>query len=400
MFSIDKALATDANLWTYDRENQTIKFPFGDEIIAEYQELFSSVFPDLNLDASTPQGQLITSLAQGDLAIISYLQSCINGFFLGGEGYFLDLWAWNNYRITRKDGIKSQVYIEIKGTPSTLINNDFKVTDGSHKYTLQQPQIISSDGSVTALFIADELDDFQAPANTINQIQTAVVGVDSVNNPAQATEPSLKETDAELFQRCVNFGSTAANASFKSIVANVKALDGVTKVNGVENISSETVTLQGIELPSHSFALIVKGGERTDIANAIFTTRASGAGMVGDIEVEVELEGEVYKYKFSRPKIIDLACEVVIINKNLIDANYADYVKNAVLYYINNLNIGTLITQPNLANSIKSQVSGFEIVDVKFGLKDGTLGYDYIQLNGDEEALIAETSINVSLQNA
>lgn len=398
MFSIDNALANNANLWTYDRENQIIKFPFGDDILAEYQELFSSVFPDLNLDASTPQGQLITSLAQGDLAIISYLQSCINGFFLGGEGYFLDMWAWNNYRITRKEGTKSQVYMQISGTPGAAIPSNFKVSDGQHKYTIDEKSSINADGKITLLFTADDLDDFQAPANSITQIVTSVVGIDSVINLAQATEPQLKETDTELFARCINFGSCAANSSFKSIVANIKALQGVTKVNGVENYTDTEQTLQGIVLPPHSFALVIKGGERTDIANSIFTTRASGAGMVGDEVVQLELEGEVYDYKFSRPTLKELSCEVVIINKNLIDAGYENYVKNAVIYYINSLNIGALITQPNLANSVKNQISGFEIMDIKFGVKGGVLGYDYIQLQGFEEAIITDTDISVRLE--
>lgn len=68
-----------------------------------------------------------------------------------------------------------------------------------------------------------------------------------------------------------------------------------------------------------------------------------------------------------------------------------------MISYLNGLDIGAMITQPNLANSVKSQIKGFEIVDIKFGKKGAALGYDLLQLNGNEEANIAAADIVVNL---
>ena len=397
--SIEDALLQESNLWTFDRETKEIKFSYADEILSDYKALFKSVFPNLNTDSSTPQGQLITSLALKDMQVISLLSSFINSFFFGGTGYSLDLWAWNLYRITRKEGTKSQVVMKIEGVANTQIPSDFQVSDGQHTFTIQNATKIGTNGTIEALFIADELSDFQAPAESITQIVKVVIGIERVTNPNQASEPILSETDTDLFQRCVSFGSVATNASFKSILANVMAVSGVTKLNGIENYTDAEQQMQGLTLPPHSFSLIVKGGNDDDIAHAIYDSRATGAGMNGDIEVKIELEGELYGYKFSRPTLKNVACEVKITNTNLIDANYKTYIKNAVIYYINNLQIGSLLTQPNLANSVKTQTSGFEIIDIKIGLKGEALSYDFIQANGDEEFYIANDDIAVELQN-
>lgn len=397
MFKIDGSITAETNLWKFDRETQTIKFPYADELLSEYQALFKSVFPNLNTDPSTPQGQLITSLTQTDLNTIAFLQNMINAFFFGGTGFSLDIWAWNLFRITRKEGIKSQVVVEISGVPRTSVPEGFQVSDGEHKFTIQNAVTIGVDGKVSTLFIADELDDFQAAPKAISEIVNVVLGVERVSNPNQATAPIAKETDSELFARCVDFGSIATNASFRSILANVAAVSGVTKLNGVENYTSAEKEMQGLTLPSHSFTLVVKGGEKDDIANAIFQSRATGAGMNGDISVSVQLGNELYTYKFSRPTLVNLAVSVKIANKNLTDANYAEFTKNAVISYLNGLDIGALITQPNLANSVKNQIKGYEITDIKFGKKGETLGYDILQLNGDEEAFIASDDISVEL---
>ncbi len=70
--------------------------------------------------------------------------------------------------------------------------------------------------------------------------------------------------------------------------------------------------------------------------------------------------------------------------------------KDAVLNYINALEIGDFISQPALSQSIVKEASGFDIKDVKVGKKDGASGYSPIQLNLDELATIELTDINVT----
>ena len=396
MFKIDDSISQNQNLWQYNKETKNIEFPFADDILAEYQNAFNEIFPGINLDESTAQGQLITALTQRDLASIAYQQNMINSFFFGGSGVFLDMWAWNLFRVSRKQGIKSTVNIEIQGSAGVKVPTTFRITDGQHYYTLLSEVTIPESGSVLAIFQAEELDEHQAAANTINQISRVVVGVDRVNNPSAASAPVQVETDSALFERCLTYGSIANSGIFSSILANVAQINGVSKIAGGENYTDTEKTIKGYKLVPHSILLCVKGASDTEIAEVIQKVRPPGCNMNGDVEVKLVYNNEEYTYKFYRPSVVDFQAEVSIDSNTIIDANYAQIIKTAICDYINGLDLATLITQTDLAKSLKNQANLFNIVDVKFGKKDGTLGYSPIQLKLAEEAQITAENITIN----
>ena len=396
MFRIETALDNNSNLWSFNQETNQLEFAYKDDILSEYQALFKNVFPDINTDPSTPQGQIITSLTQTDLATISYLENLANAFFLGGNGYFLDLWAWNLFRVTRKQGIPSSALITIQGVAGTEIPEDFLISDNQYNYKISQSVIIPNTGTIDVLFYCTEINEFIANPNTITQIVTIVNGVERVNNANMATPAILKETDGELFQRCVYFGSTARNASFRSILANVAEVSGVNRIAGAENATNGPLEVSGVTLTPHSICLVVDGGENEDIANAMFNSRATGCDMVGDTEVTILLDNQKYTYKFYRPTAVPLKAQVkVSATGAIIPSNYESEVKNVLSNFINNLDINKNITQPLLANNLIKNIADLNILDVKFGLKSGDVGYANIQLKLNEIANIRVDDITV-----
>lgn len=396
MFRIETALDNNSNLWSFNQETNQLEFAYKDDILSEYQALFKNVFPDINTDPSTPQGQIITSLTQTDLATISYLENLANAFFLGGNGYFLDLWAWNLFRVTRKQGIPSSALITIQGVAGTEIPGDFLISDNQYNYKISQSVIIPKTGTIDVLFYCTEINEFIANPNTITQIVTIVNGVERVNNTNMATPAILKETDGELFQRCVYFGSTARNASFRSILANVAEVSGVNRIAGAENVTNGPLEVSGVTLTPHSICLVVDGGENEDIANTMFNSRATGCDMVGDTEVTILLDNQKYTYKFYRPTAVPLKAQVkVSATGAIIPSNYESEVKNVLSNFINNLDINKNITQPLLANNLIKNITDLNILDVKFGLKSGDLGYTNIQLKLNEIASIRVDDITV-----
>lgn len=392
-FPIDIALENETNLWTYNKSSQSIEFGYKDTIKSDYEQVFENLFPNINLDFSTPQGQLITSLVQSDLNAIAYAESFINAFFFGGSGFFLDLWAWNNFRIQRKSGVKSQVTIKVEGISGTQIPLNFKVTDGTHYYLNTLETIIPESGFINLTFEAEKLEDFQAPADTINQIAVSVAGIERVNNPARATLPVLAETDSALFQRCLAYGAVGNSSTFKSIMANVAQVEGVSKYGGAENYTNATKVIKNLTLKPNSISVIVKGGTDSDIANAIAETRPTGCGMNGNVNVELVYNNETYTYSFYRPKIKELAVSVSIKQSSIVNAEYTSDIKKIVSEYVSGLDLGAFISQPEMAQKIREGVSLVNVVDVKIGLKSGELGYNSIQLNLDEEASIADADI-------
>ena len=397
MFRIDDKIAQNTNLWSLNDSGE-LEFSYKDDILAEYQSLFKTIFGDINTDPSTPQGQIITSLTQIDLATISYLENLANAFFFGGSGDFLDKWAWNLYRVTRKQGTPSSVMITITGRPTTDIPNDFTISDGSENYIIEAPTRIGENGEVIAKFNNIAINDFVAKANTITQIVTNVDGVERVNNNSNAIPAIFRETDAELFNRCLYFGSTATNASFRSILANVAQVKGVNRIAGAENVANQNKIINGVELTPHSICIVVDGGEAQEIAEAIQKSRATGCDMVGDIEIPLYIDKQKYIYRFYRPKTVAIKAKVTVSQANsaLIRADFEKITKEALANFINHLDIAKTITQPLLSNAlIKIVGSDFNIDDLQFSKKSESLAYSPINLKLNEIATISLDDIEV-----
>ena len=397
MFRIDDKIAQNTNLWSLNDSGE-LEFSYKDDILAEYQSLFKTIFGDINTDPSTPQGQIITSLTQIDLATISYLENLANAFFFGGSGDFLDKWAWNLYRVTRKQGTPSSVLIKITGRPTTDIPNDFTISDGSENYVIEAPTRIGENGEVIAKFNNIAINDFVAKANTITQIVTNIDGVERVNNENNATQAIFRETDAELFNRCLYFGSTATNSSFRSILANVAQVKGVNRIAGAENVANQNKIINGVELTPHSICIVVDGGEAQEIAEAIQKSRATGCDMVGDIEIPLYIDKQKYIYRFYRPKMVGIKVKVSVSQANigLIRADFEKITKEALANFINNLDIAKTITQPLLSNAlIKIVGSDFNIDDLQFSKKSESLAYSPINLKLNEIATISLDDIEV-----
>lgn len=396
MFRIEKNIQDKSNLWSLS-DTGNLQFSYKDDILAEYQNLFKTIFGDINIDESTPQGQIITSLTQVDLATISYLENLANAFFFGGSGEFLDKWAWNLYRITRKQGTPSSVVITITGRPETEIPADFIISDGSQNYKIESPTQIPEGGEIKANFINLEINDKTSNANTITQIVTNVSGVERVNNEAPSTMAIMRETDAQLFNRCLYFGSTATNASFRSILANVAQVQGVSRIAGAENVLDTAQTINGVELTPHSICIVVDGGENEAIAKAIQDSKATGCDMVGTTEQVLYIDKQKYTYKFYRPTQVALQAQVTVSKTGaLIPANFETTIKNTLADFINSLDIAKTITQPLLSNAlIKAVGDGLNIDDLQFSLKDEALGYALIALKLNEVAFISLDDIEV-----
>ena len=397
MFRIDDKIAQNTNLWSLNDSGE-LEFSYKDDILAEYQSLFKTIFGDINTDPSTPQGQIITSLTQIDLATISYLENLANAFFFGGSGDFLDKWAWNLYRVTRKQGTPSSVLIKITGRPTTDIPNDFTISDGSENYVIEAPTRIGENGEVIAKFNNIAINDFVAKANTITQIVTNIDGVERVNNENNATQAIFRETDAELFNRCLYFGSTATNSSFRSILANVAQVKGVNRIAGAENVANQNKIINGVELTPHSICIVVDGGKAQEIAEAIQKSRATGCDMVGDIEIPLYIDKQKYIYRFYRPKMVAIKVKVTVSQANigLIRADFEKITKEALANFINNLDIAKTITQPLLSNAlIKIVGSDFNIDDLQFSKKSESLAYSPINLKLNEIATISLDDIEV-----
>jgi len=132
-----------------------------------------------------------------------------------------------------------------------------------------------------ATSFASEFGAIEADANTINQVVTVVIGVNSVNNPAPATVGVEEETTEQARIRRRKSVQLPALTPLGAIISRVANAASVTDVIGYENDTDvyDAVT----DIDPHTFWIIVEGGSIEDIAEAMATSKTGGAGTKGAV---------------------------------------------------------------------------------------------------------------------
>lgn len=386
----------NSNLWKMKQDNSGLEYAQTSEIKQDYQELFKKIFPDLNTEPHTPAGQIITYLTETDTATINAIQDLANIFFTGGSGKFLDIWAHTMYRVKRKGAEKGSVLVDIIGVENTTIPKGFTISDGKLQFETQEEATIPRGGKLQITFLQKEVSTEIATRETLTQIITNISGVDRVSNPNSSIAGVLEESDSALYKRCLEYGSLFKNSSFESILANVANINGVKKIGGYENYTAKQVTYKGVEIPAHSIAVVVMGGDDNEIAKQLSYSKPPGCGMVGSVRVPIVINEKEIIYSFYRPTNKNLAIQVSIKTNINTPSSYEQLIKDAIFNYVDLLSIGAVITQPDIAKECANIAINFEVADVKIAFKGQGAGYSQLELKLTEMAVIDYLDISIT----
>ena len=366
-------------------------------ILEQVQNVFTSAFPNLNTDPSTPQGQIITAItelftkAQAD--IIEFANIITNG----GTGVWLDAYCKTYYGITRKQASNGSVTALISGTNGTIIPAGFTAKSGDYEFITKSEYIIESNGSCYAELFARDYGDFSIPAGTLTTITTPVAGVERIINPYESTSGTNTETDNELRLRALNSLTYRATSIFDGLLAQIEQLAGVQKVAGYENNTKNSIEYKGIILEPNSIAIVVKGGDLKQIGKIILENKTVGAYVQGDIEISVyeEISKQTYIMRMYRPTPKSLKAELKVVTNNLTTQDYTEQLKNQIIDIINNYKINDEIIPFQVASKIS--LPNLQLADFKMGLVSAAATYNPIALNFTDEAVISADNILVSL---
>lgn len=387
--------------WTLSEDGKRIILKPTSEIYAQYENLFTEVFPGLNLDPSTPQGQIIAGLTESDTRTLKLIEGLVNVTMFGGSGEYLDKWAFNFFRVLRKEGSPSTVTVTVYGSPRVVILKGFTVSDGELKYKTDKDYEIPLSGEVDVLAICTEISEKVSLTNKVNMIVTPQVGISRCLNKAPSTSPVLIESDSSLYHRALRLGSISANATLNSILAEIAQLDGVIKVSGHENSEIAKKDFKGVEFDRNSFGVVVLGGNDIEIAKIIQKLKPPGPTMMGDQSVTIPVPYKNYEdnkaynvtYKFYRPTSLPIKFSVTCKLLNNSPLNYKEIVTNAIRDYVQESLIGGLLNIAELTYKIVDYSENkFLIEDVKFAKKSEGLSDRDIDLNFLELAVIEDSS--------
>lgn len=370
------------------------------DVKTEFEQAYKEALgADLNLDASTPVGQLVIN---DTTALTTAMAECVamanEGNVYYATGQALDV-AASFYGYYRKGATPTTVVATITGTNETLIPAGSRVSDGTNEYVLLDTTSIPNTGTTTAEFQCVTPGAIECAAGTLTEIVTTVSGWGTVTNANNGIVGTDQESDNAFRDRITaNFLNKRARSILGAIIDNIAALDNVISVAGHENPTDNTVTYDGISMEPHSILLSVFGGSGNDIATVIGHQKTLGAATVGNTNVAYtdEIVDYQYIYQIYRPSEVSLYVKVEYANNAYSGPATESDVKGLIISYLaeNPIKIGQTVSGNILGNALSSYNKA-DILSIKVST-DGTSWEDYISLNIGQIGVLSESNITVT----
>lgn len=306
-----------------------------DTITGYFQQIYGS---DAYLEPDSKDGQMVALVA---LAIHDANNTAISVYRSFSPATALGDALTSNVKIngiTRRAATNSTVDLLLTGTVGTTITNGSVRDTNSVIWNLPATVVIGTDGTVVATATCASSGAVAAVAGSVNGINTPTRGWASVTNPLAATVGVVAETDAELRVRQSQSVALASLTPFDAVDGAIANVEDVTRHKLFEN---DTETTDDNGLPAHSISAIVEGGDATEIANTIRSTKGQGVSTYGTTAVIVtDKYGNPYTIRFSRPVDVPIYVSITIQALTGYSSEVGDEIMAAVAAYINSLAIG------------------------------------------------------------
>lgn len=310
-------------------------------VLAWVQGRFREAFgPDLNLDPSTPQGQLMTTLTAcitAKNAGLLYLAQMFDPDT--AEGVFQDALG-RIYFLNRLGAAPSVAQCLCTGLPGTVIPG----TDTSTAPALVQDKsgvqwrctrggVIPAGGSITLPFASLDTGPIPCPAGSINTIVSVIPGWDTVTNPDAGVAGRDVEGRAAFEARRRQSVALNGLGPVAAIYSRVAAVEGVLDARVEQNVTDAPIMIGAVQLKPHSVYVTVIGGADADVAEAIARSKSAGSDMNGNTSYTVvdTVSGAQQMITFERPEFLRLGVRVTLAETDTTPADIADRIKAAIV---------------------------------------------------------------------
>ena len=297
------------------------------EYFAEEQELYKAIDPNFTPEPSSPDGMKIAH----DAEVFGALDELIKQAYDARDpnkasGYDLDVLR-KLTGATRSQGTPSTVTLKMTGASGTLIPKGSQAkTKAGVIFETDEDLVLATDGIGTVSAHCTKNGAIEVNANSITEVVTLVSGWQTVTNPQVATLGTARDSDALFRVKSARSVSRAGIGQKDSLYGELYETEGVRKVRIYENKtdSGEAVDVKNPHgLPAHSLAIVVDGGQDSEVARAIYNKLIPGVNLhaVGTEVTEV-VWSEKYRNSndvitFSRPIYVDVGIHVVVADPML-----------------------------------------------------------------------------------
>lgn len=308
--------------------------------------LVSSVVSDVTLNISTVANSTVYTLTLNNIVV-----SITSGVSATANSILLQLQTAINSLVS---GVTTSL-----PTSTTLRIN---VTEADSTY----PLVLGSRIGVTSVSnLVNAQSEFYgayvAPVGTVNNLLVPIFGINSVTNLKDMNVGRPEETDSELRIRRYNSVGIIGASTYSSVISNIKNIVGVTAAFIIEN-KTGSPDVDG--RPSHSFELVVEGGDLDLIAETLWKYHPLGIETFGEI-TRTTTSG--FTVHFSRPTTVYIKMEIdySLYSEEEFAATGADGIKQAAAIYGNTLQVGQDVIPQRFSGHIYDSISGIDSLVIR-----------------------------------
>lgn len=358
------------------------------EILERVSNRFREIYGrDINLDPSTPDGQLIGFFAQ-EMAnanqIISAIVRMLNPYTATGR-WLTDRTLYAGVARRGADYSRANNVI-VTGNKGVQLPSGLVLRDGNgNKWVTEIPYRLNQDGSAIIKVRSQELGVYQLSKNDELTTETLVAGIDKIIVDEPSVDGKEEETDGELLVRFMKSHAINNEDDRDGIQASILSLDDVKQCVVYENPTGET---DAIGVPPHSINAVVVGGSNKDIAMAIIRKKKGGCGMMGEISESADVGGLPRVAKFDRAKDKKVSVNVTVKRVEMFTDYDEDKTKQALSE--TQFSIGEDVYSTRLYCKIPNQ-KGFIVTNIT--VNDS----DTVEVSPRELAIINKEDVNVDM---
>lgn len=355
---------------------------------------------DIQLDQNSADGQLlgiITNEIYDLQTLILHIYNSFDPDLAQGQelNKLLKLIAQ-----TRKASTKSVVDIEMVINSTVTLPSDYTIIDENKQEWIINAETTLTAGTHTVSFNASSYGAIEASANTINEVVTVYLEVDSVNNPNPATVGVDEESDILLRKRRNNLLTVNSNSTIAGIYSKLFLLDTVTDAVIYENATDTYDSVK--DLNAHTIWVIVDGGAVDEIAKIIATDKTIGTDLKGAIsenytESFLKADGTTraltHIVKFDRPVEIPLYIHLTVTKRLPTDVIDTTAIKNKLIEKLYSINEKATATE--LYAYVYSAGNTFIASNLEVSKDDITYGNTAIN-DYDEKFIVSSANITIT----
>lgn len=364
-----------------------------DDLIEQFKQIYGQ---DIYLENDSQDYQMISAFALKTYDTMQMLQIIYNNRSpKTAVGTALDSIVKMN-GIARKQASYSTCELTLTGDIGTMIASGICEDEAGYKWDLPADLTFETE-IITAVATCETLGAIEAAKNTITKINTPQKGWLTVTNTVPATIGQAIETDEQLRQRQSVSVAIPSQNMVDSTIAGIAAISGVTRYKVYDNDTNKTDE-NGI--PGHSIAAVVEGGTDEDVAEQVYLRKGPGGGTYGNVRIEyVNADGLNNYVYFFRPTYIPIDVNIKVKPNYGYTTVNTNAIKNNVIEYINNLDIGYAVSITGVLSAITDTIEDpkrpvFSLKGLEIG-KENNLDTADIEIAFNEVASIGTVNIEV-----